>query len=117
MSGGATSPGQAIVRGTQERPGRAAAPTIVGAQGAPSPEPGPADVLYPWLPPPCDRLSQTTSALRRVGGDISALNDASATMLADAVEELLRELEQVTSTRRRKSLPSAIPSEVVGHVV
>jgi ParB family chromosome partitioning protein len=96
ISGGATSARQAIVRGTQERPGRAAAPTIVGAQGAPPPEPGQASPLHSWLPSLCDRLSQTTSTLRRIGGDIGALDDASAARLADAVEELLRELEQVT---------------------
>lgn len=92
-----TSPGQAGVHGTEERRGHGAAPTLEDVQSTPSPSPGQAGVLYPWLPPLYDRLSQTTSALRMVSGDIGALDDESATMLASAVEELLRELERVTS--------------------
>jgi ParB-like chromosome segregation protein Spo0J len=113
VPGGAALPGQANVRGTQRRPGQAAAPAIDGPQTAHSPEP--ASALRPWLSPLCDQLSQTTSALRRVSGDIGALDDAAAATLSErvsggigalddaaaatlseAVEELLHELERVT---------------------
>jgi hypothetical protein len=53
-------------------------------------------MLHPWLPRLCDRLSQTTGALRQVRGEISALDHESASRLSSAVEELLRELDLMT---------------------
>jgi ParB family transcriptional regulator, chromosome partitioning protein len=82
--------------------GRAATPATVGAPNVPLPAPGRASALHPWLPPLCDRLLQTTSALRRASNDIGALDDEAAATLSEAVEELLRELERVTSALGRR---------------
>ncbi len=91
--GGVTSPGQELVHDTEEHSERITAPpAMVGAHSAPSRELGQASTLQPWLPRLCDRLSQTTGALRQVRGEISALDHESASRLSSAVEELLREL-------------------------
>jgi ParB family transcriptional regulator, chromosome partitioning protein len=92
VPGTATPAEQTGIPTSQQHPGRTAAPAIAGTQTAPEQ----ATLSPPWLPSLCDRLLQTTSALRKAGGDIGVLDDASAARLADTVEELLRELEQVT---------------------
>src|SRR6266545_2928545 len=87
--GGVTSPGQELVHDTEEHSERITAPpAMVGAHSAPSRELGQASTLQPWLPRLCDRLSQTTGALRQVRGEISALDHESASRLSSAVEEL-----------------------------
>ena len=82
-----------------EQPARTAArPSMTGAHRAPLPETGQSNTLHPWLPGLYNRLAQTTGALRQVRGDLSTLDDESAARLASAVEELLRELDLMTST-------------------
>jgi ParB/RepB/Spo0J family partition protein len=92
--GGVTSQGQEAVDGTEERSERMAAlPAMAGTHNPPSSELGQASTLHPWLPRLCDRLSETTGALRQARGEISTLDHDSAARLSRAVEELLRELD------------------------